>query len=82
MTEFSPPAAPAPAPAPARHRHLPADWVEGYARGALSPDVLGHAEAHLEQCRACVDAVDQAVRSGPYGPRLDSALAALVNRVG
>ncbi|MFF9911689.1 hypothetical protein [Streptomyces sp. NPDC013457] len=94
MTEFSPPVTPAPAPAstslptlapapaPAGHRHLPADWVEAYARGELSTDVLGHAEAHLERCRACADAVDLAVRSGPYGPRLDAALAALVNRVG
>ncbi|MFD0145460.1 MULTISPECIES: zf-HC2 domain-containing protein [unclassified Streptomyces] len=86
MTELSPPATPTSAPAsasaPARHRHLPADWVGAYARGELSPEVLGHAEAHLERCGACADAVDRAVRSGPHGPRLDAALATLVNRVG
>ncbi|MFE5633810.1 zf-HC2 domain-containing protein [Streptomyces sp. NPDC056543] len=90
MTELSPPVtptsapapSPSPAPSPARHRHLPADWVGAYARGELSPEVLGHAEAHLERCGACADAVDRAVRSGPHGPRLDAALATLVNRVG
>ncbi|MFD7319967.1 hypothetical protein ACFV9D_02590 [Streptomyces sp. NPDC059875] len=85
MTELSPPTtSPAPtSPGPGPdHRHLPERWVALYARGELSPDVLGHAEAHLERCRACVDAVDLAVRGGPHGPRLDALHAALVNRIG
>lgn len=90
MTELSPPA-PLPAtatatttadPAGAGHRHLPDAWVDAYARGELSGDLLAHAEAHLERCRACVDAVDLAVRGGPYGPRLDALHRALVNRIG
>ncbi|MEU6946248.1 hypothetical protein ABZ957_13590 [Streptomyces sp. NPDC046316] len=78
MTELSPPITPVLAPA----RHLPADWVDSYARGELSPDLLGHAEAHLDRCRACVDAVDLAVRGGQHGPRIDAVHAALVNRIG
>ncbi|WP_329116097.1 hypothetical protein [Streptomyces sp. NBC_01353] len=73
---------PAPTAPGADRRHLPNAWVAAYARGELSRDVLGHAEAHLERCRACVDAVDLAVRGGPHGPRLDALHAALVNRLG
>ncbi|MDT9688118.1 zf-HC2 domain-containing protein [Streptomyces sp. P9(2023)] len=76
MTELSPPVTPVPT------RHLPAHWVQAYARGELSPELLGHAEAHLDRCRPCVDAVDLAVRGGPHGPRLDALHAALVNRIG
>ncbi|MEU9999876.1 zf-HC2 domain-containing protein [Streptomyces sp. NPDC050848] len=76
MAELSPPMTPVPT------RHLPAHWVDAYAHGELSPELLGHAEAHLERCRSCVDAVDLAVRGGPHGPRLDALHAALVNRIG
>lgn len=63
-------------------RHLPADWVDSYARGEFSPDLLGSAETHLDRCPACVDAVDLAVRGGQHGPRIDAVHAALVNRIG
>ncbi|WP_137993373.1 hypothetical protein [Streptomyces vilmorinianum] len=83
MTELSSSAPPRPVPGlPEAPGHLPEHWVAAYARGELSHDVLGHAEAHLERCRACVDAVDQAVRGGPHGPRLDALREALANRIG
>ncbi|MEU8519287.1 zf-HC2 domain-containing protein [Streptomyces sp. NBC_01216] len=83
MTELSPPVPrPAQASGPAGDRHLPGHRVATYARGELSRELLVSAEAHLDSCRDCAEAVGTAVRGGPYGPRLDAVHRALVNRIG
>lgn len=63
-------------------RHMPGHWIASYASGELSDDLLAHAEAHLDGCRPCADAVDLAVRGGPHGPRLDALRTALLERIG
>ncbi|WP_418959090.1 zf-HC2 domain-containing protein [Streptomyces tritici] len=63
-------------------RHMPGHWIAAYARGELSPELLAHAEAHLDACRACADAVGLAVRRGPHGPCLAALHDALLERIG
>lgn len=67
---------------PTDDRHLPASWVADYARGALSPDLLAHTEAHLLACRRCSGSVNSAVLSGAYGARLGAVRGALFDRLG
>lgn len=81
MTEHHAPSI-RPHPTPTDDRHLPTPWVTAYAEGGLDPDLLGHAEPHLRHCRRCARAVNEAVRLGPYGARLDGLHAALLDRIG
>ncbi|MCX5560694.1 zf-HC2 domain-containing protein [Streptomyces sp. NBC_00038] len=85
MTDHSPPIRDLPRLRPAPRtddRHLPTSWVADYARGELAVDLLAHAEAHLGSCRPCGEAVNSAVRQGPYGARLDALHGSLLDRLG
>ncbi|WP_062642189.1 hypothetical protein [Streptomyces maremycinicus] len=79
MTEHHIP--PAPATLRAAGAHLPAGWVCAYALGRLAEDRRDDAEDHLLRCAHCADAVDDAVRRGPYGARLDDLHRSLMDRV-
>ncbi|MCX4764927.1 zf-HC2 domain-containing protein [Streptomyces sp. NBC_01275] len=81
MTEHHTRPAPA-APLPSDTPHLPAAWVTAYARGRLGAGLRDGAEAHLLRCPRCADAVENAVRQGPYGVRLDALHRSLMDRVG
>ncbi|KUO11616.1 zf-HC2 domain-containing protein [Streptomyces sp. DSM 15324] len=71
-----------PAPRADGGAHLSGPSVAAYALGRLDAGLRDGVEAHLLHCPRCADAVDGAVRQGPYGTRVEALHRAVLDRVG